>query len=1010
MNTRFYLQEHTKLPKCNWPQSLLSYSFETDEGADTDNFCICTTSNEMIPCQISDLKVNNEGKKLAYVNFISDLKAGEKKEFFLCDNKKDLHIKKCIYNINLKNKNLFEIICGEQKIKASLDCDKTEYVCLEKGDVYEKYLIKCFWNSGELYELEIKLINELPFFELKENIIGFNDDGKHEMILSFENFDFRYRKSMNRPKEKIDRYADEDGILPVKVYSYDSWVNWSFSRCVDFYGSERNAGIFIRDNNEWDDGKYNLWTADSDFGIYFSYDEEELKWHFPLKNGKRFTGITVFDKIPADEFFTENLWSYYGLLNLDKVKDWKLDWNYVQPEKSRFFSDAYRKENNCIVCGIKADAELKEDALKEIMFGNGRRLTNSPDNPEPVPYREVTGWTVLYDLTAYKMSYENAKRCAAVIALFACIAMDENFMPTRNMLAGHPNFLMEITSAVGFAAALFPEHPDRDKWIKYCNKVFDLNMNYHIRPDIEKWKAKGGRATEDIGCYNFASLEPAMRFYTMFKKCGYELFSNTNKAEKWLNWMMNIVSAPIDGKRLFMPQGAHSSGLPGDEGYIRQRFCIYELAKILSDECPKTATKYISLYNAEKGLQKNDIWSELSDKVNSETELSLKSEKFTGYGCVLRNGFGTKEEISVHIQQLDRGPNYRWGCFRNTGNGSIYYCAENKRYSFNSPEGIGDLNGSAVQDTCGFGVLDEYTYRNIGYNELKEPLINLGFIQSVKLNAEEKIKRLYKYRNVMLVESDYIVVYDAVRDISTRGRFVWFVQRDEEFPEILQLKPGVKAVNCNAGKPVEVAEYDKDYTYECYDEPCHKSKGVAYDGFGNFLTVVSHKKEITAEKKSYGAKINVSGRIDYVFCDNANTKYNDEEIGFVGRDGIVSINDEFNFKCALINGEEIRYRNCHLLADPNISISLICKNGEYSGKVCVYEKGFFEICTNKITQQKIMNPGEYRWFIKENKIIFEEEKEDYQYSEDTTFRRDTLEHEYGFCGYNFDRKREILEY
>ena len=49
---------------------------------------------------------------------------------------------------------------------------------------------------------------------------------------------------------------------------------------------------------------------------------------------------------------------------------------------------------------------------------------------------------------------------------------------------------------------------------------------------------------------------------------------------------------------------------------------------------------------------------------NSGTNPHLRSRKYTGYGIVLRSAVDTPAEVSIHLQQIDQGPNYRWGVDR----------------------------------------------------------------------------------------------------------------------------------------------------------------------------------------------------------------------------------------------------------------------------------------------------------------------------------------------------------
>ena len=1025
------LKEYTKLSQCHWDKALISY--KVDYSGDTDKLCLYSQDNKSVAFQLSDAQTG------CNINFLTDLKPGEEKIFTLTDenNYEKPQTEECQYKIIFDNGHLFQIISGERVISADIECDEVSYSCTEKGDIYSSYEILCKWKDGRRYTSEIKLINGLPFFEFKEKIDGFFDDSTAELTMSFEGFDFNYRQSMFRPMEKIDQYVHDDGVLPIKVYSYDSWINWGFSRALDFYGKKGNVGLFVRDNNEWDDYKYLLWTADCDFGIYFTYRNKKLKWHFPLKTGKRFLGITVFNdnvfkneqasgnemwahvsnqngENSHKEIYTQKLWQYHALTPLDRVKDYKLDWEYVKPEKSYFFDDDFRRKNKCDVKYCDPDSELGKDLLLDIIYNKSEVFEKPLGTLGPVSLREIKSLAAIYDLTAHKMTYEDAKQCAVIFAFMAYFAMDENFMPTRKLLAGHPNFLVDVIAVAGYAAAIIPQHPDKDVWVDFFNDNIDKNFTYHVRPDIEKWKAKGGRATENPPSYNFANISAMMSVCMLFMKRGYRL-PNTNKnAKKLLNWNMNILSAPVEGRRIFMPQGAHCDG---DKGFYENHFYLYELAKMLLKEYPEEALNFIAVSNQSPlhgyGFIKNideDLWSYLYEKVDTDVPVKLESQKFTGYGYVLRHSVGTPEEISVHIQQLDRGPNYRWGGFRNTGNGGIYYCASNKRYSFNGPEDTGDMNLSANEGSCTFSVLNEYTHYNIGFNELTSPFVNFGFVQQVHLRADKEIERLYKYRKVMLVENDYIVIYDAVRDMTTRGRFTWFVQKNEEFPKIFQLKPGSEQKPYMVGETADYISEPKTIAKHFVENECFRSKGVGYDGNGDFLTVVSHRDTIKATAEEYGARVCVNGRENLIFCDNADIEYKRDNVTFVGRNGIISKTDDKNYKCAIICGEYLKYDLCEIKAESTISIALICKNGSFEGKISAHEDSRCEITINGIKFGKLLKKGEYSWSINDTNFVIHEIKEDYVYEDDKIFRRDDLRHEYGFNGYNFDTKRKIYEY
>ena len=102
---------------------------------------------------------------------------------------------------------------------------------------------------------------------------------------------------------------------------------------------------------------------------------------------------------------------------------------------------------------------------------------------------------------------------------------------------------------------------------------------------------------------------------------------------------------------------------------------MYELGRQLMHYRPLTAEHLMwgAFPAAGKGFE--DRAGLEVEKVNRGTNPHLTSRKYTGYGIVLRAGVDTPDEISVFLQQIDKGPNYRWGYANQNGSGDIYYYA-----------------------------------------------------------------------------------------------------------------------------------------------------------------------------------------------------------------------------------------------------------------------------------------------------------------------------------------------
>lgn len=1007
MNMKFVIKDYLQNKNYAWPVTSVSYPINSDFNDGSQLY----HNGARVPFQIYE---TSDGLK--YVTFYSSLNCGGEEKFeFKTGNQKDDEIRARssagMYQIYFDTENLFEIHSGEQKIIGSIDCDLKNVICLEKGEIYSLYLVKCTWFVGGEYKLYIKIYTRLPYFEIREEMSGFGDDFEACMRIQLVNFDIKSRRTLYRNEEKIDRYLDENNTLPIRITSFDTWINWRQARYIDFYG-KKNAGIFVLDSLDWDDNQYRIWSADMDFGIYFKYDGE-LEGYFPMKNGKRSVGVSIFEGIKSESLYTHELWKYYNLLNLNKVKDWRLDWDTENAERVRLFDNKYRNDVKPYIKFFERGEQITAEKFLDVLENKCESLSKIAQSG-PVTLREVADLTAAYDLIRDEMSEEQQKKCMAAFAFMAYVCMDENFIPSRNMLGGHPNFIMDVKAVTGYAAALFPEHPMRKVWTEHFNRIVDLNMTYHIRPDIEKWNAKGGRATENPTCYNNAFLMTMMRVFMLFGKCGYSITIDNIKAEKWLNWQTNILSAPVGGKRIYMPQGAHADT-------YEISFYLYEFAKLLLEKYPQTANNFIAIANKGelKGLgffkiPEEDIWYSLSERVETDEEPHLKSEKFNGYGYILRSSVGTPQEVSVHIQQIDRGPNYRWGCFRNDGNGGIFYIADNKQYSYNSPESTGDNNLGANEGSCNFAVLDEHTYRNIGYNELKNPLIDLNGIKAVKLDAEKEIQRLYKYKEILLIKDDYILIYNAVRDMTTRGRFAWFVREEDEFPNIIQIKPSAPMKNFICPKSIDVIGDGcsiMNVSENTNNIPeMFRTKGVAFDGNGDFLNIVSHHKDLKAEKCDFGAVIETDGRTDWVFTDSARIDFKESGKVFRGKTGVISVYNTDEFKMAVIDGEMIGCEEIKISVSEGISAELCKKNTEIFGEIFAVRDGMVKVDVGAKTISFKTGKGKYTWCLKNDETVVVPIKDNYKYDSDNDFVRDTLRHEYGFNGFNFDEKRRILEY
>lgn len=172
---------------------------------------------------------------------------------------------------------------------------------------------------------------------------------------------------------------------------------------------------------------------------------------------------------------------------------------------------------------------------------------------------------------------------------------------------------------------------------------------------------------------------------------------------------------------------------------------------------------------------------------DSGTPPDLESVKITG----LRSAVGTKDELSIHLGQIDNGPNYRWGIVGDGGCGAVYFYAGGKSYSNNGKEDAGDRRLQDTDLVTSFGVFKDGRFKSIGKNELSSPLYNLTVGQFAEITSSPDRAYSwpeYKGRSIMLVGSDYFLIYDDVYNQNMGSRFSWFTKLDESLPELGVIK------------------------------------------------------------------------------------------------------------------------------------------------------------------------------------------------------------------------------
>src|SRR5262249_4475814 len=148
---------------------------------------------------------------------------------------------------------------------------------------------------------------------------------------------------------------NSEGEMPFRLGIYEPWGAYVILNSANFW-DERTGdalGVFIDHNARWQDHNYSIWSASPALQVRYYYKNGVLSWKWPLVTGTRSTGIAAYAhakdiqavdrlqelsqpaphtdgvKYPSEFFpasYTLFLQNRYGLLDLNMVKDWVLEY------------------------------------------------------------------------------------------------------------------------------------------------------------------------------------------------------------------------------------------------------------------------------------------------------------------------------------------------------------------------------------------------------------------------------------------------------------------------------------------------------------------------------------------------------------------------------------------------------------------------------------------------------------------------------------------------------------
>jgi hypothetical protein len=722
----------------------------------------------------------------------------------------------------------------------------------------------------------------------------------------------------------------KEGEIGFRLGLFQPWPAFLVGSFANFWDARTNEaiGLFIDKPQNWDDHDYAIWHASTKLEVSYFYQKETLSWRWPLANGMRSTCIGLYDHAKDIEqmhdvevthagkkgedgnIYKSSLYpsSYmlflqnrHGTFDLNAVKDWTLTY----PDASRRPAPLFKHGH------IKNAADLERAVLTSAFVDEAISSgTRQNGGFGPTSSRQVDdSWVDAYNRFYQVMTPREQERITAAFLTMAYVHAGEDYMPMKPMLSGHPNFLSDVKSVPAQMSFLFPEHPEAANWADEFQKYVQLNTHYHTRPAVTEWDAKGGRWTESPTTYVWGFFRPALRAaYLLQQFDGGNRFVSPELATLG-DWLVHALSAPFDGdsvtdssaqavhqwgfvakedgpRRVFPPIGAHSARRAPPRS-------LWLFGTFLQRYAPLTA-EYLMWaakptdQDVEVSRTAPDPWSVMySGPDNRGTNPHLASAKYTGYGLVLRAGVDTRNEVSLHVQQIDDGPNYRWGVAGEGGNGVLYYYAGGKAYSHNGTEDFGDRAEQETDFCSTFGVFKDGKFRSIGFNVLDRPFYDFETAQYAELGAKTGPGAYswpeYLSRSVLLVGTDYFVTYDATFNPAIPHRFSWFNKQGDDFPFLQVVKGGSQKTEVNT----------------------EATRGVWLDGLGDSMVVVSQRKDIIVKAQPYGAQIIANGSTDQVFEDPKGVHFDQDGVKFNGTGGIVRHRANGALELALFHGSQI---------------------------------------------------------------------------------------------------------
>ena len=240
----------------------------------------------------------------------------------------------------------------------------------------------------------------------------------------------------------------------------------------------------------------------------------------------------------------------YALLNLNKVKDWILEY------------PAHAKHPDTPFTGKTGSPTAEQFYQQIITSPMAYYMTGLNGFPgiHSISHRPLFGSWIEDYLALYKqLTTEQKQTVDGLMLISAYINTLEAMNTIRTSLAGTANMAADGWAVPGQMSFLYPEHPMAKEWADFFEKTLEIYGIFYTRPEVKAFESKGGRWVESLGIYNWAFLRPTSATNIALKEFdGKNRFAGKYMAQRG-HWMLDMMTAPIQYKekmeRSYPPHG-----------------------------------------------------------------------------------------------------------------------------------------------------------------------------------------------------------------------------------------------------------------------------------------------------------------------------------------------------------------------------------------------------------------------------------------------------------------------